>query len=65
MSGVNETRFLIQHESCGCKCGLNEIVCNSKQKWNPDACQCNCKELDDWSFCNGDYMWMLVVRSQV
>ena len=28
MSGVNETRFLVQHESCECKCGLNESVCN-------------------------------------
>ena len=27
MSGVNEIRFLLQHESCECKCGLNEGVC--------------------------------------
>ena len=33
MSGVNE-RFLVQHESCECKCGLNEGACNSKQKWD-------------------------------
>ena len=32
MSGVNETRFLVQHESCDCKCVLNKSVCNSKQK---------------------------------
>ena len=32
MSGVNETKFLVQQESCECKCGLNS-VCNSKQKW--------------------------------
>ena len=32
MSKVNETRLLVQHESCECKCGLNESVCNSKQK---------------------------------
>ena len=32
MLRVNETRFLIQHELCKCKCGLNESVCNSKQK---------------------------------
>ena len=31
-SGVNETRFLVQHELCDWKCGLNESVCNSKQK---------------------------------
>ena len=51
MSSVNETRFLVRNKSCECKCGLNEIVCNSKQKWNYDECWCECKELDDWSFC--------------
>ena len=34
MSGINETRVLVQHESCEYKCGLNESVCNSNQKWN-------------------------------
>ena len=24
MSEINKTRFLVQHESCECKCGLNE-----------------------------------------
>ena len=33
MSGVNETRFLVQYKSCECKCGLNERVCDSDQKW--------------------------------
>ena len=28
MSGVNETRYLVQHESCFCKRRLNERVCN-------------------------------------
>ena len=28
MSGVNETRYLVQHESCFCKRRLNESVCN-------------------------------------
>ena len=43
MSGVNETRFLVQHESCECKCGLNESVCNSKQKCNQNECKCEYK----------------------
>ena len=34
ISRVNETRFLVQHESCKYKCGLNESVYCSKQKWN-------------------------------
>ena len=27
-------RFFVHHESCECKCRLNERVCNSKQKLN-------------------------------
>ena len=36
-----------------CKCGLNENVCNSKQKWNHDECWCERKELDDCISCKG------------
>ena len=32
VSGVNETRFIVQYKSCECKCGLNKSVCNSNQK---------------------------------
>ena len=28
MSGVNETRFIVQYKLCKSKCGLNESVCN-------------------------------------
>ena len=28
-----------------------------KAKWNHGECRCECKELDDWSFCKNDYMW--------
>ena len=28
MMWVNETRFLVQHESCECKFGMNESACN-------------------------------------
>ena len=45
-SGVNETRFLFQHESSECKCRLNESVCKSKQKWNHNKCRCECKRLE-------------------
>ena len=40
ISGVNETKFIVQHESYECKCGLNECVHNSKQNWNHDECRC-------------------------
>ena len=57
MSEVNETRFLIQHELCECKCGLNDGVYNSTQKYNHDGCWCECKELVVLSSCKDDYMW--------
>ena len=46
MSGVNEARLLVHHESCEGKCRYNKSVGNSKQKWN-DECQCECKVVDD------------------
>ena len=57
ISGINEARFLVQHASCECKCGLNEKLCNSKQKWNYDKYWCECKDSDDWSSCKKEYMW--------
>ena len=32
-------------------------MCNSKQKWNHDERQYECKESDDWSSCKDDYIW--------
>ena len=34
MAGASRTRFLVQHELCEFKCGLNERACNSKRNWN-------------------------------
>ena len=47
MSRVNEKIFLVQRESCECKCRLDESICNLKQKQNHRECWCECKELDD------------------
>ena len=47
MSGNNETRFLKWHNKCKCKCRLDAIVCNNKQKWNKIKCRCECEELID------------------
>ena len=38
MLGVNETRLLVQNESCWCKCMINEAICYSKRKWDHDEC---------------------------
>lgn len=63
MSGVNEqrllgneSRLLVQHETCEYIYGLNESVFNSKQKRNHNECRCQYKELDDCSSCKNDYM---------
>ena len=32
MSRTNETRFIEWHETCKCKCRLDAIVCNNKQR---------------------------------
>ena len=56
MSGVNETRILLQLELCECKCRFNGSVFNSKHKWNHDECLCECNELNDLDFCKDDYM---------
>ena len=54
MSGVNKTIFIIQQESCECKCVFNERACSSKLKWNRDEYRCEFKELDDLGSCEKD-----------
>ena len=49
MLGEKEKRFLVQHQSDKCKCGLNKCVCNWKKKRNQNKHRRNCKELDDWN----------------
>ena len=44
MSRINETRQIALHETRKCVCRLTEAVCNAKQIWNKDKCQCECKE---------------------
>ena len=45
MSRTDETRHLEWHETCKCKCTLDESVCNNKPRWNEDKCRCECREL--------------------
>ena len=35
---------------CKCKCRLDAIVCNNKQRWNNNKCRCECIELIDKGF---------------
>ena len=57
MSGTNKTRHIKWHETCKCQCRLDEIVCNSKQRWNKDKCRCECKELIDKGVFDKGYSW--------
>ena len=51
MTRTNEKRHIKWHETCKCKCRLDASICNSKQRWNNDKCQCKCKELIDKGTC--------------
>ena len=57
MSRPNETRHIKWHERCKCKCRLDKIICNNKQRWNKDQCRCECKELIDKGVCNKRFVW--------
>ena len=55
MLRTNETRFTKGHETC--KCRLDEIICNSKQRWNENKCKCECKELIHEGVCVKGFIW--------
>ena len=58
LSGINETRKIIWHEICKCKCRLTSTVCNNKQEWIENKCKCECKEdLISKITCDKGYMW--------
>ena len=40
---INESKALIKHLSCKCKCRFDGRKCNSDQWWNNDKFQCKCK----------------------
>ena len=58
MLRVNETRQIVWHETCKCVCRLTGAICNSRQIWNKDKCQCECKEdLISKLVCDKGYLW--------
>ena len=57
ISRTNETRLIEWHEKCNCKCRLNAIVCNNKQRWNKNKCKCECKELIDKGISDKGFIW--------
>ena len=57
VSKTNETRHIKWHETCKCKCILDAIVCNNKQRWNKGKCRRECKELIDKVRCDQGFIW--------
>ena len=56
LSRTNETRHIEWHETCKCKCRLDAIVCNYKQRGNDDKYRCECKELIDKGVCDKGFI---------
>ena len=42
---------------CRCKCRLDAIFFNNKQRWNKDKCRFECKKLIDKGVCDKGYAW--------
>ena len=51
---INESKTLIKHISCECKCIFGGTKCSSNQWWNNDKCQCECNKQH---ICEKDYVW--------
>ena len=54
VSWSNQTKQTKWHEICKCKCRLNSIFSNNRQKWNNDKCRCKC--LVDKK-CDNNFVW--------
>ena len=56
MSRTNETRHIVWHEMCNCKCRLNGSASDNKQCWNDNKRRCECKELIDKGVCDKGFI---------
>ena len=54
MLRTNETETIKWHKTCKCKCRLDAIVCNNKQCWNKNRCEC--KELINKGVCDKNFI---------
>ena len=43
ITNKDEAKAMAEHISCYCKLKFNSTTCNSNQKCNNTACQCQCK----------------------
>ena len=40
ITNKNETKAMVEHISCNCKCQFKSTTCNSNQNWNNKICKC-------------------------
>ena len=59
---INESKTLTRHISCNSKCKFNGRKYNSKQKWNNDKYQCNCKNPKNHRVCEKDYIFGILLH---
>ena len=52
ITSKDKAKSMTEHISCDCKCKLNSITCNSKQKWNNKTMSIECKNCHR---CEKDY----------
>ena len=52
ITNKDEVKAMTEHISCDCRCKFNSTTCNSKQKWNNETCECECK---NYLKCEKDY----------
>ena len=58
MSRINETRQILLHETCKCRCRLRVAICNSKLIWNDGKCRCKYREdLGDKIVSDKGFSW--------
>ena len=42
IKGINKSKTIVKHISCGCRCEYDGRKCSLKQKQNNDKCQSEC-----------------------
>ena len=50
----NEAKTMTKYISCDYKWNFNSGTCNSNQRWNNKACQCECESYRKWE---RNYSW--------
>ena len=54
ITGINESKTLVKHVSCKCKCKSDGRKCNSDQWWSNNKCWYECKNNH---VCEKYYIW--------